>query len=190
LASGVPGDVVITTMTLAPGNGSWRVTVNGQAHAETPALAQALFTRFLRGASSSPLLGQPVRPPSMSVQAYDPADAGPETLEPSGPAAALATPHDEVDALARPRNVILTEPGGAPVNDPRAARPRQVAAEPHWQLHPGGVPKAVANGIAAYNTEQAGQAQAAQRTAALPAAPVERRAGSVLEFSVEFEVRK
>ncbi len=202
LAKDAPGEVVINTLAVTPGVGSWKVTVNGQAIAGSPALAQAVFNQFLRGASGSALLGVPVRPPSIKVEAEEP----PGTLASAdatgaggggGGGAALMTPRDEIAALERPRNVIVTESWNALTADERRTaeligrRPQRVMIEPHWHLHPGGVPRQVAEGVAAYNAEQAqweklvlkGQGQTA-----VP--PVERRAGSVLDFTVEFEVRK
>jgi hypothetical protein len=197
-ASGAPGEVVINTMTVAPGVGTWRITVNGQALAETPALAQAVFNQFLRGATSSPLIGAPVRPPTINVETHEPVAVQADAGAGAGGGASLMTPRDEVAALERPRNVILSESWEALTPQERQTaellgrRPQRVMVEPHWHLHPGGVPKAISEGIAAYNAEQSSWEQlvlkGTGRSLVATAAP--RTAPSMLDFSVEFEVRK
>lgn len=199
LAKHTPGEVVITTMTATPGIGSWKVKVSGQAMADTPALSQALFNQFLRGVTASALLGQPVRPPSILVQTSEPE---PEALAgatgAAGGGAGLSVRDEEIAPLERPRNVVVSEAwSGLSPSERRTAealgrRPLRVQAEPHWHLHPGGVPRSVVEGIADYNAAQANSERSALQAMGLSlvADPVVRRAGSVLEFTIEFEVRK
>jgi Tfp pilus assembly protein PilN len=134
LAAATPGDVVLTSVTAAPATGAWRVTIEGQARADTPARAQALFSDFLRSAAASSWLGAPVRTPVMNVQTSEPDSAG-----------------------------------GA------SQRAVQAQPEPHWSLRDAG-PGTVVEPPAA----------------AVAPAPgtLDHGAGSVLTFSVEFEVRK
>ncbi len=199
LAKDTPGEVVILSMTATPGIGSWRVKVNGQAMADTPALSQALFNQFLRGATASALIGQPVRPPSISVQTSEPlAETEAGAIAVAGLGAGARPGDEEIAPLERPRNVVVTESWSALSPEERRAaellgrQPIRVMAEPHWHLHPGGVPRAVSEGIANYNAEQASATRAAARALglSLEPEPVPRRAGSVLEFTIEFEVRK
>lgn len=198
LAKDAPGEVVITTLTATPGVGSWTIKVNGQAMADTPALSQALFNQFLRGATASALLGKPVRPPSISVQTSEPATELPAGGAGAIGGAGLAGRDDDVAALERPRNVVVAQSLGALSPADRQAaevlgrRTPHVQAEPHWHLHPGGVPRDVAEGIAIYNAEQdrTWRSRVNAMQASLAPEPVVRRAGSVLEFSIEFEVRK
>jgi Tfp pilus assembly protein PilN len=123
LAAATPEEVVITSMIASPATGAWRVTIDGQARAGTPAGAQTLFSDFLRGAAASPWLGEPTQTPVMTVQA--------------------------------------NEPDAADQGRPRAVR-AQAIPEPHWQLG------------------DAGSVAGAH----------DLRAGSLLTFSVVFEVRK
>jgi Tfp pilus assembly PilM family ATPase len=202
IAHGAPGDIAIQTMTLTPGAGTWTIVVNGQAVAGTPAKAQSVFNAFLRSASASPLLGQPVRPPSLAVASDEPEAAQAETNAAMAGAGATGTvagrDREDIEALARPRNVILDESWANLTDAERRTaemlgrRPQRVQIEPHWHLHPGGVPKEVLKGVADYNAEQSNWERAvlasSGQAAELPV--VERRPGSVLNFTVEFEVRK
>jgi hypothetical protein len=197
LAKDTPGDVVITSLKVLPGVGTWKVTINGQAFADTPALAQGVFNQFLRGATTSPLLGQPVLPPSINVATDEPQRALLNAGAGGGGGAPLVT-DDELTPLARPRNVVVEEEWTGLTAQERAAalalgrRPQRVAPEPHWRLHPGGVPKEVLQGIAAYNAEQANWEQLVAKSVApaVPDLPVVPRAASMLNFIIEFEVRK
>lgn len=198
LAKDTPGEVVITSMAATPGVGSWKLKVSGQAMADTPALSQALFNQFLRGATASALIGQPVRPPSISVETTEPVTEPGGAVAVAGIGAGAAARDDEIAPLERPRNVVVTESWSALSPEERRAaellgrQPIRVMAEPHWHLHPGGVPRAVVEGIANYNAEQSSATRAAARALglSLEPEPVPRRAGSVLEFTIEFEVRK
>jgi hypothetical protein len=198
IAKGAPGELSITTLVMTSAPGVWRITLNGQAFAETPALAQATFNQFLRGATSSPLLGPPLRPPQIVVE---------ETPPPSGAALGGASGArgagsqlgaDEISPHERPRGVIVEDGfAGLSAAERRAAdllgrRPIRVRPEPHWYLHPGGVPKHVQEGIERYNVMQATVAQHALREAGLgPQATIQGpRAASMLDFTVELEVRK
>lgn len=199
IGKGAPGEVAITTLAMVPGTGTWKITINGQAHAETPALAQAVFNQFLRGATTSPLIGPPVRPPAINVQTNEPAvvtaDAG---AGGAGAGADLMMTRDEIAPLERPRNVIVSEswtnlsPEDRRTAESLGRRPQRVMIEPHWHFHPGGVPKAVAEGVAAYNAEQRSWEQLVLKGTGLKTeAPViERRSPAVLDFTVELEVRK
>lgn len=110
--------------------------------------------------------------------------------------AALVTEHNEIPPQERPRNVVVTEGGTLSTSERGVAgalgrAPLRVQLEPHWYLHPGGPPKEMVEGIAAYNAYQAQIEQGTVRAkGGLTTQPVTRRAGSVLDFSVEFEVRK
>lgn len=68
LAAATPGDVVLTAMVGESVAGAWRLTIEGEAHAGTPASAQALFSEFLRTTSASPLIGPPVQTPVTKVE--------------------------------------------------------------------------------------------------------------------------
>ena len=193
LGKGSPGEVVITTLKVAPSIGAWKVTISGQALADTPATAQAVFNQFLRGATSSDLIGQPVRPPTITVSGNDPevvdAAAG-------GGGGGQMLAKEEIAALQRPRNSIVADswdaltPAERRTAEALGRNPQRVMIEPHWHLHPGGVPEDVVKGAAAYNEEQNSWEQLVARETGRVATPVERKAGAVLDFTVEFEVRK
>ena len=196
LASGAPGEVAISTLRMVPGIGTWKITINGQVMADTPALSQAVFNQFLRGATSSVLLGQPARPPSISVETTPDAVVASLSASDAGGAGRVGS-WDDLPPQERPRGVMVVEGWGDLGRGGRAAellgRPLfRVAPEPHWHLHPGGIPKEVTEGIARYNAMQAAAVQQAVSAANLEAVQANdaRRAGSVLTFTVEFEVRK
>mgnify|MGYP001036218079 CR=1 FL=1 len=71
LGRGTPGGVLLESLSLAPNEDVWRLSMKGKASGSTPADAQAAFNQFLAFASASPLLGQPVEGPSMSVLSSD-----------------------------------------------------------------------------------------------------------------------
>ena len=66
-----PGDIALTEFTVEPGTGYWRITAEGQAEGANAAAAQATFNRFLKALKSSPLLGNPITPPSLRVRTDD-----------------------------------------------------------------------------------------------------------------------
>jgi hypothetical protein len=69
LGRSAPRDVVLESARVVPNDDVWRLSMTGKASGSTPADAQAAFNEFLRLASASTLLGQPVEVPSMSVAA-------------------------------------------------------------------------------------------------------------------------
>jgi hypothetical protein len=79
----VPVDMALTAFTVEPGVGSWRITAEGQAEGPNAAAAQATFNRFLKALASSPLLGNPATPPSLSVHTKDAAAGVGQRLTPT-----------------------------------------------------------------------------------------------------------
>jgi len=68
-----PEDIALTVFTVEPGTGYWRITAEGQTEGANAAAAQATFNRFLKALNGSPLLGNPITPPSLRVRTEDPA---------------------------------------------------------------------------------------------------------------------
>lgn len=199
IGKSAPGEVAITTLTMVPGPGVWRITINGQAHADTPALAQTVFNQFLRGATSSSLIGPPVKPPTITVRApAEPAAATNADLTGAGTAGA-AGPVTGLELLPpqeRPRDVVIVGSTALTAADRRASallgrQLYKVDIEPHWRLNPGGVPREIRERVAEYNAMQAATVQQVLLSSgAASAINVARTAGGVLDFSIELEVRK
>jgi len=68
-----PDDISLTELKIEPAVGAWTLTVSGQAEGPNAAAAQITFNRFLSALKESPLLGEPLKPPSISVKPGDPA---------------------------------------------------------------------------------------------------------------------
>jgi Tfp pilus assembly PilM family ATPase/Tfp pilus assembly protein PilN len=71
LGRSTPHGVVLESLSLVSNDDVWRLSMKGKASGSTPADAQTAFNQFLRFASASPLLGQPVEGPSISVSSAD-----------------------------------------------------------------------------------------------------------------------
>jgi hypothetical protein len=68
-----PDTISLTELKIEPAVGAWTLTVSGQAEGPNAAAAQITFNHFLSALKESPLLGEPLKPPSTSVRPGDPA---------------------------------------------------------------------------------------------------------------------
>lgn len=202
-------DVVLLTLQLQPKEASWQLVLTGESVADDPAQAQIGFNEFLRTVQTSAVIGSPVRPPVMKINSGEPGVDQPQSGEPGAARAAAGTgdPH-EVAAGPGPGDRVggaQYAPGTAPgeLRDPayeaylaglRAYEDelfrRRRPFEEHWNLHP-------VKPLEYYRwleEEQEYAARAAERTVVAPGAPGRPapppKPAAVLQFSVEFEVRK
>ena len=176
-----PSEIALTEFTLEPAIGAWTLTVSGKAEGPNAAAAQVTFNRFLSALKQSSLLGDPLKPPSTSVTTADP-EAEVKTLAELRPRQAyVPIPLDTARAVQHgpafreivrngrvyriPANQYATRPD---LLDEDARRRRDLdeyrVADEQTTLGP--------------------------PTAEGPDLPLKRRPGSVLEFTVQYEVRK
>jgi len=99
-----PGDIALTEFTVEPGTGYWRITAEGQAEGANAAAAQATFNRFLKALKSSPLLGNPITPPSLRVRTHDPAADKEPTAASAGSRLTLGAPASAATAEPQGRH--------------------------------------------------------------------------------------
>lgn len=177
-----PADISLTAFTVEPGVGSWRITAEGQAEGANAAAAQATFNQFLKTLGSSPLLGHPVTPPSLRIHTADPVGGLSQTpIEPQ-PAPA-----------ERPAQEIETR-------RPAASGPAYIEVARDGRLYR--IPLRRLAGdldIERQNDlRRSQQAQIASASLSRVAAPVTagaaepptRHPASVLDFTLQYEVRK
>jgi hypothetical protein len=178
-----PADIALTGLTVEPGTGHWRITAEGQAEGANAAAAQATFNRFLKTLNSSPLLGNPITSPSLRVRTEDPAvGREPTTAEP---------PLPQIDRV--PQEVQAPQPapaGPAYIEVARDGRlyripwrrqTKDVDLERQKDVHRGQLPEAASAG------------SRLSLGASASAATLEaqgRHPASVLDFTVQYEVRK
>ena len=138
----------------------------------------------------SPLLGQPVHPPTINVETTEPAPVLADATG-GGGGAASATAVADIPPQERPRQYLLTD-ADSRVNQLLGRPSLRVTLEPHWRLHPGGVPKEILDGLTRFNSIYAAADRQAIKDAGLDVVPsvATRVAGSTLDFRIEFEVRK
>jgi hypothetical protein len=177
-----PAGVALTALTADPGVGSWRVTVEGQVEGTDAAAAQATFNEFQKSLGDSPLLGQPVAPPSLRVRTSDAASAP----EPS------PTEPPPEPAVSAPQEIEVRRP--APLG------PAYIEVARDGRLYRIPLRRQSATADLERQSEQTRQQQrlaaARQQLAArsYPAGGVEgppvRRPASVIDFTLQYEVRK
>jgi len=163
--------------------GSWTLSVTGQAEGSNVAQAQLTFSRFVTALKASLLLGDPLTSPSISVRTQDP--------EPEKSQAAVDVRPPE---LLQPQLVGPTRRSGYAgpayievVRNGRIYRiPTRQAVSPNAyrdeELERERQRRALMSGVARLTL--------AAQPPAEPTEPPARKAGAVLEFTVQYEVRK
>jgi hypothetical protein len=176
-----PSEIALTAFTLDPAIGAWTLSVSGKAEGANAAAAQVSFNRFLSALKQSPLLGEPLKPPSISVTTADPEAEAKALAERRPREADVPIPLETTRAVQRgpafreiirngrvyriPANQYAArtdyldeeERRRRELDDYGVARER-LTLDPQTAIDSGGLPK--------------------------------RRSGSVLEFTVQYEVRK
>ena len=175
-----PADIALTAFTVEPGVGYWRITAEGQAEGADAAAAQATFNRFLKALSSSPVLGNPITPPSLRVRTADPApDNAAKAAEPLPPS---------MDPPPLEAQVLRAVPAGPAYID--VARDGRLYRIP-LRRQTGDVELEREKEMRRRQQLEASSA-GARLTLGLPATadPEGRHPASVLDFTVHYEVRK
>ena len=72
ISRAAPPELVVTALTLEPAVGSWTLSLTGKVEGANPSLTQVTFSQFLSALKASPLLGDPLEAPSISVKSEDP----------------------------------------------------------------------------------------------------------------------
>ncbi|MCX6550322.1 MAG: hypothetical protein NTY02_04810 [Acidobacteria bacterium] len=174
-----PPDVAITALKVEPGTGSWLVFVEGQAEGTNAATAQVTFNQFLTALKASPLLGTPIKPPSLKVRTEDPAAKAEQVTADAAPRADMLPREVEVPrhAYTGPAYIDVARNGrlfripvARPVDNSNLERENELRGRQTYA--------------------SAGQALMLGAQQAAANEPLKRTPGSVLDFSVQFEVRK
>jgi hypothetical protein len=176
-------DIALTEFTLEPAVGSWTLSVTGKAEGSNVARAQITFSRFLTALKASPLLGDPLTSPSISVKTQDP--------DPEKPRAAVD---------ARPQELLVPELV-EPARRPGYAGPAYIEVARNGRIYR--IPTRQAASANAYRDDELErERQRRVLTSGVerltlagpppgePTDPPARKAGAVLEFTVQYEVRK
>jgi len=197
-----PNDLTLTSLRLTSSpSGTWPLSVDGQARSRTMADAQASFSTFLTLASASKYLGLPTRSPAISIHIEE---APPKEGAAAGPSGGNATARElrleDIPPSERPRGVDVVKVERVPVRDENGRvisyKTKFIVALPSYVPR---TPENIAR-INAYNrrwdnvTEVdpylALRATARQGSAAQAGPPPPPFVGTVLDFSLTFEVRK
>lgn len=197
-----PDDLTINSLRLTSSpSGTWPLSVDGQARSRTTADAQASFSMFLKSASASTYLGFPSRSPDIRIRVEEapprnaagkPGGAGSD----SAPAIQL----ENIPPLERPRGVDVV--GVRNVRVYRACevvgyRRKFTIAVPADLRRLGQVSREWLDRVASYNAlwddEKACQsipAGVTGQTASSVLPPSPPFVGTVLDFALNFEVKK
>jgi hypothetical protein len=178
-----PPDIALTEFTLEPAVGSWTLSVTGKAEGSNVAQAQITFSRFVTALKASPLLGDPLTSPSLSVKTQDPEPEKPQAAVDVRPPEALVPQLVESarkSGYAGPAYIEVARNGRIyriPTRQaalPNAYRDDELERERQRRALTPGVERLTLAGP----------------PPAEPTGPPARRAGAVLEFTVQYEVRK
>lgn len=169
-------DVAITDFKLEPAVGAWHLTVTGQAEGPNSAQAQLGFSRFLSALKESPLLGDPMAAPSISVKNLDP--------EPEKPR-----------VMVENRRLEDYSPVPVDVNRRATAGPAYIEVARNGRVYR--IPTRQAAAVRTFDDEEERLRRRRVDTRRLelpdreePVEPAGRRPGALLEFTVKYEVRK
>lgn len=177
-----PADISLTAFTVEPGVGSWRVTAEGQAEGANAAAAQATFNQFLKTLGNSPLLGHPVTPPSLRIH----------TADPGGELSQAPIEPQPAPAERPPQEIETRRPAVAGPAYIEVARDGRLYRIPLRRLA-GDVDIERQNDLRRRQQAQAASAslsRVAAPVAAGAAEPPARHPASVLDFTLQYEVRK
>lgn len=212
IGRGLPPEIALTSIKLEPADAAWILTIDGKAIGTNPAEAQASFNTLLGTIASSPVIGRPLRSPSIRIEDQEPEPpAAPAVQRTDVKAGASGAWVDlgERDGQPYRRGVQLVERNGRLVRTPgpdlspeylrgimdgyyapqgtmssaagQTSNRTQVSApEPEPLLVVNGTPFRI--GL----TTGGGPGHGSAGTGAV----VLPRGGSILDFSIEYEVRK
>jgi len=171
-----PPEVAITDWSLEPSVGAWTLTVIGKAEGPNAAQAQLTFSRFLSSLKASPLLGDPLTAPAISVKNDDPLPEKPRNYA-----------DNRRRNLYEAELVEGTRPGWTGPTFIEVARNGRMYRIPVRQAAPNYLDEEEER------RRRRRELDALERVALPDREPEEtagRRPGAVLEFTVKYEVRK
>ena len=181
LGKAAPPDIALTEVTFEPAIGAWALTVAGQAEGKNAAEAQVAFGQFLAALKGSPLLGEFVNPPAISVTTTDPvvkeAVSAAESNAPFARSAQQPIEERRRQSYQGPAFIEIARNGltyRIPLS-PNVDVLRDYERKRELVIGPG---------------DFAGGRVSTPQAPAAPVDPLKRTPPSLLEFTLEFEVRK
>ena len=178
-----PPDIALTEFTLEPAVGSWTLSVTGKAEGSHVAQAQITFGRFLTALKASPLLGDPLTSPAISVKNQDPVPEKPRVVVEARPPELLVPQLMEPtrrSGYAGPAYIEVARNGRVYRIPTRQAFSANAYRDD--ELERERQRRALTSGVERLTL--------AAQPPAEPTEPPARRAGAVLEFTIQYEVRK